>query len=78
MGVPDQWCNKRVVCGKILIAVKCKSWEEFFRAIGVLKFTESVDFSWSVSLDEHRAPRRSTRNKSATVDRNAERYSKTD
>jgi hypothetical protein len=57
MGVPGEWCNKRVVQGKFLISVRCSSWQEFFQAIGVLKFTESVDTSWSVSLDEYRVSR---------------------
>ena len=52
MGVPDAWCNKRVVSGKLLISVKCNSWDEVFRATGVLKFTNSMDISSSVSLEE--------------------------
>jgi hypothetical protein len=57
MGVPGEWCNKRVVHGKFLISVQCNSWDEFFRAIGILRFTEPADISWSVSLDEFRAGR---------------------
>jgi hypothetical protein len=36
MGVPDEWCNKRVVRGNLLISVKCNSREEFFLANGIL------------------------------------------
>jgi len=57
MGVPQEWCDYRVVDGKLLISVKCNSWEELFRATGVLTFTKSADISWSVSLDEYRADR---------------------
>jgi hypothetical protein len=60
MGVPEEWCDKRVVHGKLLISVKCSSWEKFFRTTGVLKFTESEDISWSVSLDQYRASRSRT------------------
>jgi hypothetical protein len=57
MGVPEEWCEGRVVHGKLLISVKCSSWEKFFRTTGVLRFTGSEDISWSVSLDEFRASR---------------------
>lgn len=57
MGVPQEWCDGRVVKGKLLISVKCASWQEFFQATGVLTFTKSVDISWSVSLDKYRAGR---------------------
>jgi len=57
MGVPQEWCDYRVVHGKLLISVKCISWEEFFRVTGVLTFTKSMDISWSISLDQYRAGR---------------------
>jgi hypothetical protein len=50
MGVPHEWCNQRVVRGKLLTSVKCHSRDEFFRATGVLTFTHSMDISWSASL----------------------------
>ena len=57
MGVPQGWCDYRVVRGRFLISVKCSSWEQFFRATGVSTFTKSMDISWSVSVDEYRADR---------------------
>lgn len=57
MGVPDEWCNKRVVRGNYLISVRCNSNKEFFLATGVLAFTDSMDTCSSVSLDEYRAKR---------------------
>lgn len=57
MGVPDEWCNKRVVHGGFLISVKCVSLEEFFRAAGVLMFTEAIDISWPKSLAKLRFSR---------------------
>jgi hypothetical protein len=30
MGVPGEWCNKRVVRGNCLISVKCDSWDEVY------------------------------------------------
>lgn len=51
MGVPDEWCNKRVVRGKMLVSVKCKSWDDFFRVAGVFTFTGAIDMSWPASLD---------------------------
>jgi hypothetical protein len=57
MGVPDEWCNKRVVRGNFLISVNCNSREEFFLANGVLTFTDSMDTCSSVSLEEYRAKR---------------------
>lgn len=57
MGVPGAWCNKRVVHGGFLISVKCASWEEFFRATGVLAFTEAMDISWPKSLGQYRTSR---------------------
>jgi hypothetical protein len=56
MGVPDEWCDKRVVRGKLLISVKCNSREEFFQATGVLTFTDSMDISWSAPLDRRNRP----------------------
>jgi len=50
MGVPEEWCNKRVVHGGFLISVKCVSLEEFFGATGVLAFTQAMDISWPKSL----------------------------
>jgi hypothetical protein len=55
MGVPREWCDGRVIKGKLLISIKCNTSEEFFRATGILKFTEATDISWSVSLDEYHA-----------------------
>ncbi|MHB8610130.1 MAG: hypothetical protein ACYDCG_17675 [Candidatus Acidiferrales bacterium] len=55
MGVPREWCDGRVIRGKLLISIKCNTWEEFFRATGILKFTEATDISWSVSLAGYRA-----------------------
>lgn len=52
MGVPHEWCDKRVVMGKLLISVKCNSRDEFLRATGVLTFTNSMDISWSAPLDK--------------------------
>lgn len=52
MGVPHEWCDKRVVRGKLLVSVKCNSRDEFFRATGVLTFTDSKDISWSAPLNK--------------------------
>jgi hypothetical protein len=66
MRVPGEWCNKRVVRGNCLISVKCDSWEKFFQAIGVLKFTDAKDTSSSVSLEEYRAKRNPSVNSGKT------------
>lgn len=66
MGVPDEWCNKRVVRGNHLISVKCNSREQFFLATGVLTFTESIDTCSSVSLKEYRANRSRSENSGET------------
>jgi hypothetical protein len=34
MGVPEDWCDLRVVGGKVLVSVKCDTWDSFFRSIG--------------------------------------------
>lgn len=54
MGVPPVWCDLRVVGGKFLISVQCRSRDEFFRATGILKFTGACDICWPGSdrLDE--------------------------
>jgi hypothetical protein len=67
MGVPQDWCDYRVVKGKLLISVKCNSWQEFFRATGILAFTKSMDISWSVSRDEYRASRIGTGERSGAT-----------
>jgi hypothetical protein len=53
MGVPSESCDHRVVHGKFLISVRCKSRDEFFRATGILKFTGASDISWSVPPEEY-------------------------
>lgn len=57
MGVPADWCNKRLVQGSFLISVKCVSWAEFFRATGGVACTEAMDISWPKSLAKHRTSR---------------------
>jgi hypothetical protein len=54
MGVPADWSDNRVVEGKLLISIKCGMWEEFFRAIGILRFTSAVDISWALSPENYR------------------------
>jgi hypothetical protein len=55
MGVPSEWCDLRVVRGKFLISVRCKSRDEFFRANGILKFTGASDISCSVPPEKLKA-----------------------
>jgi hypothetical protein len=55
MGVPSNWCDRRVVHGKFLISVRCKSRDEFFRAAGILKFTGASDISWTSPPEKFRA-----------------------
>jgi hypothetical protein len=47
MGVPSDWCDRRVVHGKHLISVRCDNKDQFFRAMGLLNFTGASDMSWS-------------------------------
>jgi hypothetical protein len=54
MGVPADWSDNRVVEGKLLISIKCSTWEEFFRAIGILRFTSASDISWALSPENYR------------------------
>jgi hypothetical protein len=54
MGVPADWCDYRVVEGKALVSVKCDTWDEFFRAIGILFFTSASDVSWALSPANYR------------------------
>jgi|ERR1700730_3569400 len=54
MGVPADWCDNRVVEGKLLISVKCDTWDAFFRAIGILRFTSASDISWALSPENYR------------------------
>jgi hypothetical protein len=54
MGVPADWSDNRVVEGKLLISIKCATWAEFFRAIGILRFTSAADISWALSPENYR------------------------
>lgn len=54
MGVPADWCGEHVAQGKLLLAVKCESWDAFYRAIGILKFTGASDVSWALSPENYR------------------------
>jgi hypothetical protein len=53
MGVPADWSDNRVVEGKLLISIKCGTWEELFRAIGILRFTSASDISWALSPENY-------------------------
>ena len=53
MGVPEEWCNRRVVDGKFLVAVLCLAPDELFRALGILKFTGALDISWAVPAEKY-------------------------
>ncbi len=53
MGVPADWSDNRVVEGKLLISIKCGTWEDFFRAIGILRFTSASDISWALSPENY-------------------------
>jgi hypothetical protein len=55
MGVPADWSDNRVVEGKLLISVKCATWDAFFRAIGILQFTSASDVSWALSPENYRS-----------------------
>jgi hypothetical protein len=55
MGVPSEWCDRRVVHGKFLISVRCKTRDEFFRAVGILKFSGAFDISWTRPPAKRRA-----------------------
>jgi hypothetical protein len=54
MGVPADWCDLRVVGGKTLVAVKCDTWDQFFRAIGILEYSSASDVYWALSPDNYR------------------------
>ena len=54
MGVPADWSHNRVVEGKFLISVKCDTWDAFFRAIGILRFTSAADLYWALSPENYR------------------------
>ena len=54
MGVPADWCDLRVVGGKALAAVKCDTWDLFFRAIGILRYSAPCDLSWALSVENYR------------------------
>ena len=54
MGVPADWSHNRVVEGKFLISVKCDTWDAFFRAIGILRFTSAADLYWALSPESYR------------------------
>jgi Heat induced stress protein YflT len=54
MGVPADWSDNRVVEGKLLVSVKCGTWDAFFRAIGILEFTLASDVSWALSPENYR------------------------
>jgi hypothetical protein len=47
MGVPSEWCDRRVVHGKFLVSVLCHGRDELFRALGILQFTGALDSSWA-------------------------------
>ena len=53
MGVPADWCDFRVVSGKALAAVKCDTWDSFFRAIGILRYSSPSDLSWALSPENY-------------------------
>ncbi len=54
MGVPADWADDREREGKFLISVKCDTWDNFFRAIGILKFTSATDLFWALSPQNYR------------------------
>lgn len=54
MGVPAEWSDNRVVDGKLLISVKCETWDAFYRAIGILRFTAAADLFWALSPQNYR------------------------
>ncbi len=54
MGVPADWADNRVVEGKFLISVKCDTWDAFYRAIGILRFTSAADLFWALSPQNYR------------------------
>lgn len=54
MGVPADWCDFRVVGGKALTAVKCDTWDSFFRAIGILRYSAPCDLLWALSPENYR------------------------
>jgi hypothetical protein len=54
MGVPADWSDNRVVEGKLLISVKCETWDAFYRAIGILRYTAAADLFWALSPQNYR------------------------
>jgi len=54
MGVPPEWADNRVVEGKFLISVKCDTWDAFYRAIGILRYTAAADLFWALSPENYR------------------------
>jgi heat induced stress protein YflT len=54
MGVPADWCDRRVVGGKLLLSVKCDTWDQFFRSLGILQFTSASDISWALSPENYK------------------------
>lgn len=55
MGVPADWCNRRVVDGqRILLAIKADSWDQLFRALGILQYTLASDQFWALSEENYR------------------------
>jgi hypothetical protein len=54
MGVPAEWSDGRVVEGKFLISVKCDTWDAFYRAIGILRYTAAADLFWALSPQNYR------------------------
>jgi hypothetical protein len=53
MGVPECWCDRRVVHGKFLLSVLCHGTDEFFRAVGILRFKSAIDISWAVPAEKY-------------------------
>ena len=53
MGVPADWSDS-VVKGKFLISVKCDTWDAFYRAIGILRYTSAADLFWALSPENYR------------------------
>jgi hypothetical protein len=47
MGVPSDWCDRRVVHGKHLISVVCDNREEIYKTLGLFQYTGACDVSWS-------------------------------
>ena len=51
MGVPPEWCNRRVVKGEVLLAVECATEKETTRAMTILQSTGAEDLA-TVGLPE--------------------------